>query len=270
MIKTAKELAAACVEVATKHKTLYVLGAFGWPMNDANKARAIDGQDYNRESDRKAKINAATAETFGFDCVCMIKALLWGWNADTSRAYGGAVYNSNDVPDKNAGQMMELCGDVSTDFSKIQVGEAVGMEGHIGIYIGDGLAVECTPRWKDGVQITAVHNIGKKAGYNGRSWEKHGKLPFVTYEAEEPAAKTFELTMRQLRKGMKGDDVKALQQLLAANGYQCGAFGANRDGADGDFGANTEGMLIHYQCDHALKGDGIAGPATMASLLGVK
>lgn len=48
------------------------------------------------------------------------------------------------------------------------------MPGHWGMYIGDGLAVECTPIWDNGAQITAVQNIGTKAGYTaaiGRSTE---------------------------------------------------------------------------------------------------
>ena len=56
------------------------------------------------------------------------------------------------------------------------------MKGHIGIYIGNGLAVECTPAWKNKVQITAVGNIGKKTGYNTRTWTNHGKLNFIKYE----------------------------------------------------------------------------------------
>ena len=63
------------------------------------------------------------------------------------------------------------------------------MPGHIGVYIGDGLAVECTPKWDNKVQITAVANIGKKAGYNSRKWTKHGKLPYVEYVVEAPAVK---------------------------------------------------------------------------------
>ncbi len=56
--------------------------------------------------------------------------------------------------------------------------------GGIGIYVGGGLAVECTPAWKNGVQITAVANIRSKSGYNARKWKKWGKIPYVTYEEE--------------------------------------------------------------------------------------
>lgn len=182
-INTAKELVEACIN-ATKHKTLYIMGCFGAPMNAANKKRYTANHSYNKQAERTAKINAASTDTFGFDCVCLIKGLLWGWNGDASRTYGGASYAVNGVPDIDSDSMIEVCKDISTDFSKIVPGEAVWMEGHIGVYIGDGLAVECTPRWDDCVQITAVHNIGTKPGYNGRKWTKHGKLPYVTYTEE--------------------------------------------------------------------------------------
>lgn len=190
-IKTATELVAKCKEVVQNYKTLYVLGCFGAPMNTKNKERYCRNQAYNKQASRTNKIRAASSDTFGFDCVCLIKGLLWGWNGDTSKTYGGASYTSNNVPDIGADQMIKKCKAVSTDFTNIVPGEAVWIEGHIGVYIGDGLAIECTPKWKDGVQITAVHNIAKKSGYNGRKWTKHGKLPYVTYEdpvvPKEPA-----------------------------------------------------------------------------------
>lgn len=184
MIKTGKELAAACVNVAKNYKTLYVMGCFGWPMNDYNKQRAKAEYVYN--SNKAAKIDAASADTFGFDCVNLIKALLWGWNGDVNAPYGGVVYQSNGVPDINDDMMIKECKDVSTDFKTIQVGEVVWMQGHIGVYVGDGLVVECTPIWEDGVQVTVLLNKGWQQG-NGRYWTSHGKLPWVSYE-EMPVA----------------------------------------------------------------------------------
>ena len=61
------------------------------------------------------------------------------------------------------------------------------MKGHIGIYVGDGLAVECTPAWKNCVQITACNC--SKSGYQRRNWTKHGKLPYVTYSGAAEAPK---------------------------------------------------------------------------------
>lgn len=168
-------------DIATKYKTLYIMGCFGSPMNNTNKNRYCNNHSYNKQAARTNKIKATSANTFGFDCVCLIKGILWGWNGNVNKTYGGAVYNSNGVPDKGADQIMNYCSGVSTNFSNIVPGEIVHMSGHVGIYIGDGLAVECTPIWKDGVQITAVGNIGRKSGYNTRTWVNHGKLNFIDY-----------------------------------------------------------------------------------------
>lgn len=200
MIKTNKQLAEKCIDIAKNYKTLYVMGCFGAPMNEKNKTRYINNGahgSYNAKSTRKKMIQAATDDTFGFDCVCLIKGILWGWNGDKSKNYGGAIYESNDVPDINADQMINACKNVSTDFSKIEIGEAVWLKGHIGVYIGDGLAVECTPSWENDVQITSC-NCDKK-GYNRRNWTKHGKLPYITYEKaeivpEKPSAQPVQST----------------------------------------------------------------------------
>lgn len=144
-----------------------------------------NNHSYNKNATRTAMIKAAANQSppvFGFDCVCLIKGILWGWDGDASRTYGGAGYAINGVPDIGADTMITKCTGVSTTgWDDMVIGEAVWMSGHIGIYIGDGLAVECSPKWENKVQITAVGNIGSKAGYNTRRWTKHGKLPYVDY-----------------------------------------------------------------------------------------
>lgn len=171
-----------CIDVANNYKTLYVMGCFGAPLNETNKKRYSSNYSYNADPERTAMINAATNDTFGFDCVCFIKGILWGWNGDIDKVYGGASYASNGVPDINADQMMRVCTNVSSDFNCIEFGEAVGMPGHIGVYIGNGLAVECTPKWDNQVQITACNCSIE--GYNRRNWSNHGKLPYLDYEAD--------------------------------------------------------------------------------------
>lgn len=202
--------------VATKHKTLYVMGCFGAPMSTPNKKRYIEHHSYNSQAERKKMINAATADTFGFDCVCLIKGILWGWNGDKSKPYGGASYAVNGVPDITADDMFTKCTDVSTDFSKIKVGEAVWMKGHIGVYIGNGLAVECTPLWKNGVQITALGNQGGKEGYFSRTWTRHGKLPYITYSGtSESRSEKIGTQFEKALKDIKGlDSVKKLLELI--------------------------------------------------------
>lgn len=170
------------IDAAQNHKTLYVMGCFGAPMTAANKTRYTQNHSYNKQAARTAMIKAASADTFGFDCVCLIKGILWGWTGDKSKTYGGAVYASNGVPDIGADSMIGKCKNVSTgNWGNMTPGEALWVPGHIGVYIGDGLAAECSPAFENDVQITAVGNIGKKAGYNTRTWQKHGRLPYVDY-----------------------------------------------------------------------------------------
>lgn len=181
----AQELINRVRDAAVNHKTLYVYACFGAPLNNANKQRYTNNCDYNRQPSRSSKIWAASSDTFGFDCVNLIKGILWGWDADLNHIYGGATYASNGCPDTNAnGMFWDYCYDQSNNFSNIIPGEFVWMEGHIGVYIGGGLAVECTPIWNDGVQITAVGNIGPKSGYATRTWTSHGKSKLIDYSAQ--------------------------------------------------------------------------------------
>lgn len=221
------------IDIAKNYKTLYVMGCFGAPMNAANKKRYSDNNKYNRDPKRTAMINAASSDTFGFDCVNLIKGILWGWSGDTSKKYGGAKYVSNGVPDTNADGMINKCTDVSNDFSKIVPGEAVWKPGHIGIYIGDGLAVECTPSWDNKVQITAVGNKGLKSGYDTRHWTKHGKIPYIDYSDQDtkpvskPASKT-EVTYQVYADGKWLPVVKGYNT-INSNGY-AGIFGKEISG----------------------------------------
>ena len=220
-VMTSKQFVEKCIDVAKNYKTLYVMGCIGAPMTESNKTTYINHHSYNRQADRTAMIKAATADTFGFDCVCLIKAILWGWNGDKSKSHGGTVYASNGVPDVNANGMIALCKNVTTNFSNIEVGEAVWCEGHIGVYIGDGLAVECTPIWKNNVQITAVANIGSKSGYNARRWTKHGKLPYISYTKESASntvKKSVDEVAKEVVQGLWGNGAERKQKLTEA-GY---------------------------------------------------
>lgn len=267
MIKTGKELATACLNVAKNYKTLYVMGCIGAPMTAANKERYTQNHSYNQQTVRQVMIRSATADTFGFDCVCFIKSLFWGWNGNKDKTYGGAVYASNGVPDVNADGIIKLCKDVSSDFSSLAVGELLWLSGHVGIYIGNGQAVECTPAWKNCVQVTDVLNLKQGSGHK---WTKHGKLPWITYGEAEKASPANSNTstistvsgLPTLSIGSKGKSVKALQILLIGNGCSCG-----NSGADGDFGNGTKNGLIAYQKKVGLKADGVAGPQTWGSLL---
>ena len=74
--------------------------------------------------------------------------------------------------------------------------------------------------------------------------------------------KTITVKVRQLSKGMEGNDVRTLQAALIANGFSCGTAGA-----DGDFGTGTDLGLRNFQNRYKLGADGIAGSATWSKLL---
>lgn len=65
-----------------------------------------------------------------------------------------------------------------------------------------------------------------------------------------------------LKKGSKGNSVKALQILLIGNGYSCGFYGA-----DGDFGNGTYNAVVKFQKAKGLSQDGVVGAKTWAALL---
>lgn len=176
------DLAKKMTDIARNYKTSYIWGGIGQPITDTSIQAAIDQYTENLTYAPAAR-KLVGQKAFAFDCVGVIKSILWGWNGDSGKQIGGAKYGSNGVPDISANQMIAKCSGQSTNFSTIQIGELLWCQGHVGIYIGDGLGVECTPRWDGNVQITAVGNIGSKAGYNTRQWTKHGKLPYVTYDA---------------------------------------------------------------------------------------
>lgn len=270
-------------DVEANFKTLYVMGCFGAPMTASNKQRYCSNHSYNRKTVRTKMIQQASTDTFGFDCVCLIKGVLWGWKGLKDKPYGGAIYGSNNVPDISADQMIAKCSNISTNFSKIEIGEAVWMRGHIGVYIGNGLAIECTPKWKNRVQITSCNCT--KQGYKRRNWTKHGKLPYIEYIDEKPNVEsenehvfdhyTLKEFIKDVQKacgaeidGKAGPEtlsktvtvsatknrkhavVKPIQKRLYALGY------TEVGDADGVAGPKFTAAVKHFQKDHGRTVDG--------------
>ena len=178
------ELKNKLLDIVNNYNTIYGMGTWGWVVTQSAIDRKIKESSWWTTSKVNIVKKVIGKNYFMFDCVGLIKGILWGWNG-SNKIYGGAGYACNGVPDVNTEGMLAKCKNDSTNFSNIEVGEYLWMSGHCAIYIGDGLCVECTPKWTNNVQITAVANIGNKKGYNSRKWTKHGKLPYITYEKEE-------------------------------------------------------------------------------------
>lgn len=70
-------------------------------------------------------------------------------------------------------------------------------------------------------------------------------------------------TNKVLKRGQAGDDIKQLQTMLKAAGYDLG-----KHDIDGRFGPDTLAAVRKYQQDKGLKVDGLVGPETMKALTG--
>lgn len=130
---------------------------------------------------------------------------------------------------------------------------------HTGIYTGEmvgGKYVAIEGNYAD--KVSVVHRepssiIGAyRPPWTGESVEPPKPVPSV------------EVHLPELQKGDTGESVKAMQLLLIGRGFSCGP-----DGADGDFGKNTDTALRKYQIQYALGADGICGVRTWSALLGV-
>ena len=78
------------------------------------------------------------------------------------------------------------------------------------------------------------------------------------------APKTKVSGLPMLKRGDRGEVVRAAQFLLNGRKCSCGIWGA-----DADFGAATEAAVLAYQRRNNLEADGIIGQDTWTSLLGV-
>lgn len=74
----------------------------------------------------------------------------------------------------------------------------------------------------------------------------------------------YALEFRTLIRGMVGEDVRAMQRLLKAAGFDIGRYGA-----DGEFGFDTQNAVKAYQRSKGIDADGEAGPETMSRLYGL-
>ena len=245
---TNKQFAEKALMVAAQ-KTLYVKGGFGLVLNKSGKARAIASYDYNKK--RADMINAASNDTFAFDCCGLVKGILWGFDANTKKVYGGAEYKSNGVDDLNEKGLFNQCTNISDDMSTATEGDFLYMSRHCGIYIGGGKVVESSPAWENGVQITKLTD---------RKWKAHGRLKYITY-TDTAATKPVNLSIPNyyLRLGSKGMEVNKLQ---AALNY---VLKTNLS-IDGKFGPLTLAALRKFQKTCGLVQDGIYGPKSQKKL----
>ena len=116
----------------------------------------------------------------------------------------------------------------------------------------------------DGTYITTIDgNTGEGNEANGGAVMRRKRHKKYICGAARPAynGKEDDMTLPNLKKGSKGKSVKALQALLVGYGYDIEV--------DESFGPATESALVKYQKSKAIAADGMCGPQTWRTLLGV-
>lgn len=88
------------------------------------------------------------------------------------------------------------------------------------------------------------------------------KIKNKTQTVSQPAQSTSSSGLPTLRKGSKGEPVRALQALLILRGQKLATYGT-----DGDFGNETEVALRAYQKLKGLTADGICGSNVWQTLI---
>ena len=178
------------LRLAANQPSAYLWGTFGMQVTDSLiDQKAAQYPDRYSDARRQTLLSRAKTLCWGWDCVGLIKGILWGWKADQTLPFGGAVYQSNGVPDVNVSGMKSLCTDLSEDFSTLRLGELLFYPGHVGVYAGEGRVLEAT-LWKDydGVVETDLSE---------RAWTDHGKLPFLEY-SQAPREGTLILRVEKI------------------------------------------------------------------------
>lgn len=179
-------------------------------------------------------------------------------------------YASNGCPDKSANGMLSWCKKQGAKHGKISTlpdvpGVLLFSPGHVGVYIGNGYAVEARG-FKYGVVKTKV---------SARGWTDWAYMPasLLQYDGVviedkeevkvETAPKTYKLGERLLKKTsplMTGSDVKELQANLNTLGINCGT-------PDGKFGDKTKEAVEKFQRIQGLIVDGQYGAKSHAAMV---
>ena len=127
-------------------------------------------------SNRTARYKADIAGgKWASDCIGLAKGYMW-WDAEK----GGVRYAVNGCPDMSANGMLE-CAKVKGDIKDMPEipGLMLWMDGHAGVYIGNGWAIE-----ERGFAYGCV-----KTKVADRPWKKWYKLPGLTYMDADDGAK---------------------------------------------------------------------------------
>lgn len=170
-MKTAQELTEYAISKANKPKTIYVLGTFGQEFTSALLEQKCRQLPFNREN--RAFLTGFVDQGYqAFDCCGLMKAFLWDDNPG----------NYNAAEDENEAMMYARAtvkGNINT--LPETPGTLVFMQGHVGVYIGNGYCVEATPNNEKGWGVI-------KTPLKGRGWTTWAQYKRISYDKPKPIA----------------------------------------------------------------------------------
>lgn len=172
------------------------------------------------------------------------------WFANKSCPGNWMYARMSDLAEKVTAQLNAKEEEDSTDIIYIvKAGDTLG-----GIAAKYGTTYQKLAEY-NGIKNPNVINVGQKI-----------RIPRETSVKPTPAPTTNEgvvkVELSKLYKGMKSNQVRAMQILLIGRGYSCGSMGA-----DGDFGQRTYDAVIKFQKAMGIDVDGVCGVQTWTKLL---
>ena len=238
---TNKEFIDKLLNIVNNYNTVYAYGTFGQKVTNSIISQKTKQYPNWYTTNRINSLKKLVGKNyFCFDCVGLIKGVLWGWNG-SNNTNGGAKYESNGVPDVNANGLINKCSNISSNFSNIELGEILWMNGHVGVYYKNNQVIECSSAFKNKVQITNLSD---------RKWVKHGKLPWITYNTSS----NFLPSRGYFKKGDSGKNVEKICEFLS--NFVKGDY----------FGDYAVSCTKVFQKQNGLEPDGNIGPLTLKKM----
>ena len=167
--KNNHDLAAYAMQ-AWEHGWGYVWGTFGTVLTESMLQYKLE--QYPDIGASEAFIREHWLGRRTTDCVGLLKG--YGWlNPDTLTI----DYNTNGMPDYNADRMYASAKENGTEYGGMDtmpdiVGLGLWKQGHWGVYVGNGYAIEAM-----GTQYGVV-----RTKVEGRGWQGWCKIPYIQYD----------------------------------------------------------------------------------------
>lgn len=251
------------VEVAYQEKWGYIWATAGETWTLAKQEALV--RKYNSDPQKYADYKQGADHGFRWigrkvsDCSGLVK-----WGMKQLGVTSGIYHGSNSQFNKNCVKTGKIEKGVKIPVGAlIFTGNAVGQHNHVGILVTETCVCEAK-----GTTAGVVHTP-----LSNKKWTYYGLLKGVNYDTnamEEktetaPVKTTTKVTIKPaakkhatLRRGMRGEEVKEMQAILAKDG--------SRLEVDGIFGLGTLSAVKSFQKRHGLVVDGIVGPKTWAEL----